>query len=259
MGKNLALLTLWTGLTISLWAGGIRYGMSRAEVETALGKPVSVLSQGPRLILLYPKSGRVELEQGVVVKLTGVPVEDEPPAPPPPAAAAKPTPSKENAARAAAEAKIEKARQENQRLIEEATEKLAESHNKVPLVIGPSPRQFWSTLVAGLVFRTLVTVVVLKIAFKWNDMHADWGQMYLPALADTATQAGIGAAAYTLWRADHLFYVDAAVSYFVLLGVLMKTTHACTLQRAVAVAGAAKLSSLVMWALISVVLLNLLT
>jgi hypothetical protein len=45
----------------------------------------------------------------------------------------------------------------------------------------------------------------------------------------------------------------------VLLGVLMKTTHACTLQRAVAVAGAAKLASVVIWTFLSVALLHLFT
>ena len=38
----------------------------------------------------------------------------------------------------------------------------------------------------------------------------------------------------------------------------MKTTHACTLQRAIAVAGAAKLASIVMWALLSIMLANML-
>ena len=55
-----------------------------------------------------------------------------------------------------------------------------------------------------------------------------------------------------------LFRVDDAISYLVLLVALMKFTHASSLKRAVAVAGAAKLASIVVWALLSVVLLNML-
>ena len=153
---------------------------------------------------------------------------------------------------------MEKQRQETQRRLEEATEKLAASHDNVQLDLRPKPARFWTGLIVGLVVRALFTVVVLKLAFKWSDVHADWGQMFIPALADTVTQSGISAAAFALWKTTQLFYIDSAISYFVLLGVLMKTTHACTLQRAVAVAGAAKLTSLVLWAAISVVLTHLL-
>ena len=38
----------------------------------------------------------------------------------------------------------------------------------------------------------------------------------------------------------------------------MKTTHACTLSRAVAVAGAAKIASLVVWTFLSVAIMRLL-
>jgi hypothetical protein len=105
----------------------------------------------------------------------------------------------------------------------------------------------------------LVTAVILKFAFKWSDVHADWSQMFIPALADSITQSVIAAAVYALWKTNHLFFLDTAASYFVLLGVLMKTTHACTLQRAVAVAGAAKLGSIIIWTFISVALLHLFT
>jgi hypothetical protein len=111
----------------------------------------------------------------------------------------------------------------------------------------------------GLLVRTLVTAVVLKMAFKWSDVHADWSQMFIPALADSITQSVIAAAVYALWKTNQLFFLDTAASYFVLLGVLMKTTHACTLQRAVAVTGAAKLASVVMWTFLSVALLHLFT
>jgi len=266
MRKCALLVIFGAGLTLSLWGAGVRYGMTRAEVEAELGKPTAVLHHGSRLVLLYPKNGRVEFEQGVVVTLFNVPVEGEgaataAPAPVPSAPAASATAPAAAADQAVpeAEAARERQRQEMQRRLEEATEALAENQGKMQLALGPTPRQFWTTAIVGLVFRTLFTAVALKMAFKWSDVHADWGQMFIPALADTLSQTGIRAGAFALWRTDQLFYVDTAISYFVLLGVLLKTTHACTLQRAVAVAGAAKLASIVLGALITVLLAHLLT
>ncbi len=260
------ILVVCLSLGVSLWGKGVRYGMSQAEVEAILGKPAAALTKGSRLVLLYPKSGRIELEQNAAVSIANLPIDTgesiASSAPPKPARtdiAPEPAPTEDDQAQAAADAKLERRRQEIQRRMEEATEKLSADSGKTPFVVRPSPSQFWSGLVAGLVFRTLLTVVVLKMAFKWSDVHADWVQMFLPALADTATQAIIRTAVYTLWRTDQLFHLDVAVSYFVLLWVVMKTTHACTLPRAVAVAGAAKLASIVMWALVSIMILNLLT
>jgi hypothetical protein len=266
MRKWTVLLVLCLSLGASLWGKGIRYGMSQAEVEAILGKPAAVLTKGPRLVLLYPKNGRIELEQGVAVSIANVPVDIEnssaSPVPAPPArtdTAAPSPPTEEEQAQAVAEARVGQHQKEIQRRLEEVTEKLSEGQGRVPFKIGPTPEEFWTGLAAGFVLRTLLTAVVLKMAFKWSDVHADWGQMFIPALADTVTQAVIGAVVYAFWRTDQLFHLDVAVSYFVLLGVLMKTTHAGTLQRAVAVAGAAKLASIVMWALLSVMILNLLT
>jgi hypothetical protein len=265
MRKYAGLVIFCLSLAVSLCAKGVRYGMNRAEVEASLGKPAAVLTHGSRLVLLYPKNGRVELEQGVVVTLSNVPVDTEnsatSPTPAAPASvdiAADSSNAADQKAQAAAEAAAERQRQEIQRRLEEATEKLAESHGKVQFDVAPKPARFWTGLIVGFVLRTLFTAVVLKFAFKWSDVHAEWGQMFIPALADTLAQSGISAAAFALWKTDQLFYIDSAISYFVLLGVLMKTTHACTLQRAVAVAGAAKLGSLILWAGVSVVLMHLL-
>lgn len=259
------ILVIGLGLVVSLWGKGVRYGMSQAEVEAILGKPAAVLTKGSRLVLLYPRNGRIELEQNAAVSIANLPIDagDSAASTPPmtPARtdlAPERAPAEEDRAQAAEDAKLEHRRQEIQRRLEEATEKLSANSGKIPFVMGPSPSRFWSGLFTGLVFRTLLTVVVLKMAFKWSDVHADWAQMFLPALADTATQGIISTAVYALWRTDQLFHLDVAVSYFVLLGVLLKTTHACTLPRAVAVAGAAKLASIVMWALLSIMILNLL-
>ena len=268
MGRFAAFLALLLllSLTIGAWAAGVRYGMSRSEVEEALGKPKSVLKQGSRFVLLYPKGGRVEFEQDIVVSLKNVPVDDGKVvtapslAPPPPAAPAKVAEIPDDRlGEAAAKIAGGNPRFDAQHAVEAATERLAKRPTDLGIRIVQPPRTFWGALAMGLLVRTLVTAVVLKIAFKWSDVHADWSQMFIPALADNISQSVIAAAVYAVWKTNQLFFLDTAASYFVLLGVLMKTTHACTLQRAVAVAGAAKLASVVMWTFLSVALLHLFT
>lgn len=268
MRRCLIFLVLCVGLAGSLSGKGIRYGMSRAEVEAALGAPSAVLTHGARIVLIYPKNGRVELEQDRTTTIVNLPLDtgNSSAAPAPPAVkqtkpAPKPPPSKEDKARAAqaaaAEAAAQRQQLEIQRKLTAEIERLSADHGKEPLVIGPTPAQFWAGLFIALVFRTLLTVVVLKLAFNWSDVHADWGQMFLPALANSVSQAVIGAVIFALWSTNQLFYLDEAVSFFVLLWVLMKTTHACTLQRAIAVACAAKLFTIVVWTFFSVMITRL--
>jgi hypothetical protein len=265
MRRCFTLLLFCFGLATSLWGGAVRYGMTRAEVEEVLGHPSAVLAQGSRLVLLYPKNGRIELEKGVAIQIFNLPVDigiplAPPPSPTPPekASAAKPLPEPTPAPKTTVDPEIEVPRLDSQRSLEADVHRVAAEQRAAALAVSPTRAKFWSGLLVAFVFRVLVTVIVLKLAFAWSDAHADWVQMFLPAIADSVTQAVIGATAFTLWSTNHLLHLDQAISYFVLLGVLLKTTHACTLPRAIAVAGAAKLASIVLWAFLSVMILQLL-
>lgn len=99
-------------------------------------------------------------------------------------------------------------------------------------------------------------MVVLKIAFKWADVHADWGQMFLPALVDMLVGTLVRGIGYALLKTDHFCHIDDGLSFFALLITLKFTTHASTIQRAMIVAVAAKLVNIVMWTLLSVVILQ---
>jgi len=265
MGRLVVIAVICLGLMIEAGAAGIRYGMTREEVEEALGEPQSVLKQGSRFVLLYPKAGRVEFEGGVVVNIKNVPLDIGTSAVAPsaaPTAAAAPAPAPANSHRQPAavpgQVKAAKPGVDAQRQLEALTEQLAHPPPEQPLMIVPPAASVWGALGVGLLVRTLVTAVVLKLAFKWSDVHAEWSQMFIPALADSGAQTGIAAGVFVLWRTQRLFFLDTAASYLVLLVVLMKTTHACTLSRAVAVAGAAKIASLVVWTFLSVAIMRLL-
>jgi hypothetical protein len=101
----------------------------------------------------------------------------------------------------------------------------------------------------------LLPVVILKVAFKWSDIPADWGQLFIPAAADVVTNSIIVGAANVFLGTDHLFHLNHAVSYVVLVGALRKT-HASSMARAVSVAGVAKLASIVLWSILSVLILQ---
>ncbi len=289
----LGVLTAWAG-------GGVREGMSRAEVEAALGRPVSALVKGDTVILRYPNNGRVELVKDKAVVLVRVLHADEVARAEAEAAAAQAVIDAELAAEAAEAKAAEKAAAQaeaaNARAaaaaaargepvalpagalqdLERVTEGLANAHGQPggpgaqsgahagatsPLIGGEAHGigaggGFWVGLVAMFLVQFAVGMVALKLAFKWADVHAEWSQMPIPALANAFTLAFLRAGAFALWRAPDLFYVDHAVALLVMLIVLRKTTHACTLPRAVAVAMAAKLTSFVVWVVLSVFVMN---
>jgi hypothetical protein len=266
MRQRVVVLLLWVVLSVACIAGGVHPGMTRSQAEAALGKPVSVLKKGDRTVLLYPSGGYLEFADGRLDVFRGVPVETA-------EEAAAATAAREAEARAREEA-VQQERREGELAaqadaaamaadqaaraqIEAAVERLSENPQATVSPFVESPSHFWMSLGIGAVFRLLISVVVLKLAFNWADVHADWSQMFLPAFADMASKAGIEGGVYALWGATELFHLDYAASYFVLLGTLMKTTHACTLARAVSVAVAAKVFSAVAWSFASVALLQL--
>lgn len=274
---------LW--VLISAWAAaaGVREGMTRAEVEAEAGKPLSVLTRGDTLVMRYPNDGRVELVEGKVVRVVRVRHADDPLTPAEQAAADAEREKAEADRLAKAEAEAEaraaaqeareatadqavaaghaKAEAEARRKLEESVERLSSEHEAGAAGamtgepgLAEEPSEFWTLLGVGALVQVLVGMVILKLAFKWADVHADWAQMFWPALAGMLGGAAVRAIGYAAWGVSEFFHLDDAVSYAALLFALMKTTHACTWQRAVGVAAASKLMSIVVWVFLSVAL-----
>lgn len=267
---------LWA--TVS-FAADIHEGMTRREVEAELGKPLSVMTLGETTILNYPNRGRVELVRDRVTESSRVRKQGDPSTRAGSEAAAAVKVSEEERVKLAAEAEAAaqlakanatadaaaaKAAARARRQMELAVENLSAEHGNQAgpmaesLMPRPEPAHFWLALAVGLIVQIGVGVVVLKLAFRWADVHADWDQMVWLAVAAAFAGAAVRTVAYTLWGITECFYVDDAISYFALLMTLMKTTHACTWQRAVAVAVAAKLMTLIVWVFLSVAIMRLL-
>ena len=245
-------------------AGGVRNGMTRLEVEEALGRPKAVLESNGRQVLLYPNGGRVELSGGKLVYSTkvtvdvGTPALESTPAPvanaevvvpsvapvasvspvslAKPASTAVPVAEKdEMAVYTPAQATAQS------RLLDKSLEDMSRAHSQPGVLTHPDPARFWIELLLSSLVQLLAAVVVLKFAFAWAEVHADWGQMWIPALADTVATMAVRSLAYILCGATELFQMDNGIAFLVLLWVLMKTTHACTWPRAVGVAMTTKM------------------
>ncbi len=224
----------WLVGACALTAAGVREGMTRQEVEAAIGAPVSTLSAGGRTIMNYPGDGRVELRAGLVVSAVRVPRHDdvvlapEATMPAPEVAVVATTPAPANAPTPAPEP-------------EPADE----------------PDSFWTELLVALLAQTATGWVVLKLAFRWEDLQASWLELFLPALAAAAAGALVRGVAWSLWQSTDLYRLDDALSFGALIVALLKLTNACTFSRAAGVAVAAKLMTIVVWSLLSVALTRL--
>lgn len=249
-------------------AAGLRYDMTEAEVRAAAGPPTSLLDRGDRAIWMYPDGGRVEFEQGRAISIQNMLMATEAELIEAQAAAAEAEHlAVEEAELLAAEevtameAEMAVADAAVMQAMSDSVEQLEAQYEGggMPVDLGlgpPEPKEYWLTLAVQAVLGVLITMVVLKMAFKWADIHADWSQMFLPALVDMFAVVVIRAGGYVLLKTDQFFHIDDGVSFFALLITLKLTTHASSLQRAVTVAVAAKLASIVVWSLLSVVILQ---
>jgi nucleoid-associated protein YgaU len=263
MFKALLLVGLWLGSLGMALAAGVGEGMTRAEVEAAVGKPLSVLERNGVTVLRYPNDGRVELTAGRVTRVVRVRHVSDPATPEELAAeeAAKLAKAEAEALKAeqAAEAEAAKAEAAAEAMEADVARLTAEHEGGAASTVGAmmgghSANEFWTMLGIGALVQVGVGMVILKLAFRWADVHADWDQMLWPALAAMAGGAAVQTVGFLAWNVTEFFRVDDAVSYVALLVALLKTTHACTWQRAFAVAAAAKLMTIVVWAFLSVAL-----
>lgn len=268
----IGLLTVcwWSGMLV---AAGLSYQMTPEEVKAAAGPPTSLLERGGRAIWMYPDGGRVEFENGRVVTIQNMlmATEAEVLAAEEEAAEAERLAVEETervaaeaeAARAAESAKLEaemaEAHAETMEMISDSIEQLEAQHDggMPDLGLGPPPAsEFWIALAVQSMLGVVIMMLVLKMAFKWSDIHADWAQLFLPAIVDMFAGTVIRGGGYALLKTDQFYHIDDGVSFFALLITLKLATHASTLQRAVAVAVAAKLASIVVWTVLSVVILQ---
>lgn len=254
-------LGLFLGLAGLLLGEGIRLNMTGPEVEMAVGRPTSQLARGDRAIWNYPEGGQVVLEGGRVVSFKNLAEATEGGDLPEEAVAAETVTSDlVNEAEAVVEADFEIRSAEEMDEFSETVKELEALHQEGPramqeAMMPPPAKSGWGAVMAEALFMMILSVIVLKIAFKWSDIDSEWKQMFLPALANVVTATSVLVVAKLVLGTSEVFYLDHALSYFVLVLVLQRTTHASSLARAVSVAGVTKIASIVLLSILSVFVL----
>ena len=174
----------------------IGVGDTRDEVLRQFGKPSSQARRGTHEILLYPKGGRVELVEGRVVDVKGVfptaPVGSETPAPASKAGTPKAEPQESDSP---VPTPTPAFRDEYNPAV--AANELAKHVEKMDTAWGPAPerQELHSPLDAvpefalGLLLRFVITVIALKLAFKYWEMDAFWKGTFFIAGIDMALHA----------------------------------------------------------------------
>ena len=269
---NVRLLVFAIGclLMVSASAQGVRFNMTPAQVEAEIGKPSSSMSRGDRSVWMYPGDGRVEFLNGRAVDIRNLTI-DTSGSPIEPAETLSETVPAETTGvavtdpEAAAPDEVASMLESEQSPYAGALPEAFSADDEEDLEWDeeayeyeePSTWQVMMGIGIEALLTMIVTMLVLKAAFKWSDIHADWSQMILPSVADVSTKTGVVLFAELVLDTSSVFHLDYALSYLALVIVLMKATHASTLHRAVQVAAAAKVASIVVWALLSVFLLQM--
>jgi hypothetical protein len=252
----------------------IGIGETREDVLSQLGKPTSVARRGDREIFLYPKGGRIELIGGKVADVKG-PL-PEALAPPPVAVTAVPnqtTPAPEavapvspvtdpDTAKAAQKASAKSASPDYSPAI--AANELAKHVEKMDTPWGAAPpkQETHSVLdsipsfLLGLVLRFGITILALKLAFKYWEMDAFWKGILAIAGIDLALHAAFELLGPLTGGFTTLTPVENGVPGLVLIYTINRFCFNKRLQNAVFTAAAVKTVVTMLYVFLALALLN---
>ena len=253
-------------------ASAVHYGQSRDEVIKELGKPNSDLKRGNREVLLY-KAGRIELEDGKVAVVQGLPVtagEDPAPvAPTPEPAVAKPVqppvaaPAQAETQSKAASAKPQKSVE--QEMLDADAAARAKMEKDIEALSNPAPVQVahdagparWMSFGVELLIKGLMMLAALKLTTKYWGVEISWSGLVIAAAADTVTRAVVGGVVLWALGLGSTMYADEAAAALVLMVVLRKVSYNQSLTQAVRITITSKTFSIVVGSFLSVVVTRL--
>ncbi len=258
----------WLGFCLvgAVAARAVELGMRRVNVVQELGEPSSALGRGGNEVLTYKNGVRITLKDGRVTEMTGleaIPAASATAtaavAAPTPAAAepAEPPLTKEQAA--------ELARQEKQWAQEEAKSRAAMEKTLADLEHSPSPPSPMAVhafvaldFVIGLLVKWGLTVVALKLTFKYWGAEIFWRGLMLVALVDTVIRAAFGLVGQLVLKTPSMFYMDEAAAGIVMVFMLRKMSINQSFSQAVTITMTTKVFSIVVGSFLFVALLHLL-
>lgn len=273
-------------------AAGLAVGVgdTREDVLRELGKPASAARRGDREILVYPKGGRVELAEGRVVDVKGPlpepiaataapaavpttpPVTAAPPPPSTPAVAVKSSPTTKAAPSTAnpatppirkdtAETDDEEADSINPAVAANALGDQVEKMNTAwgeKLEPEPSTAHVHGlSLMLGLIIRFGITVLALKVAFKYWEMDAFWKGIFVIAGIDAALHGLFELLGPATGGFTQMHAVESGVPGLVMIYTINRFCFNKRLQNAVVTAASVKVFATLCHVFAVVALLNM--
>jgi len=251
----------------------IGIGDAREEVLRQLGKPTSVAIRGDHEILLYPGGGRVEIIEGKVADLKGplpaVAPALEPTALAPPAvtneaavAPAKPAVPDPVLAVAAPEPGEDVSYEYNPAI---AANELAKHVEKMDTAWGASPQMeplhapldSIPAFITGLLLRFVITLVALKLAFRYWEMDAFWIGTFFIAGIDITLHAILELLGPATSGLSMLFAVEYGIPGLVMIYTIHRFCFNKRIQNAVLTATAVKLVVMIIYVVVGVAALNM--
>lgn len=230
-------------------------GSSRADVVAELGKPLSTAQRGPVEILNYPKKVKIELENGVVVDIRGytpagvtlptaTAAKEEKPTTAPSTPASEPSPAKKTPPK-----KPEKNEEDEDvaasnpavgaNLLGDKVEKMNTAWGDAP--VAPKKKAFdLPELLVGLALHFVLTIVGLRLAFKYWEMDAFWSGTFAIASIDTVIKGIMEGLDPITQGFSTLGHVDAAVAWLVMIGTIRHFCFNKRIQNAVLTAAFVK-------------------
>jgi hypothetical protein len=218
---------------LAVFSAGFAYadllvGSKRADVIAELGKPTSAARRGAQEILLYPKGVRIELERDVVVDLKGyIPTATAGVATPAVTSASPATPAaapSANSAPAPKPAKKPAAHEDDDFNPAVAANALGDEVAKMDTAWGSSPPPMPQKkapspleLIVGMLLRFGITIMALRVAFKYWEMDAFWKGTFAIAGIDAVVHGSLTALSPMTGGFTTLGHVDEAIAWFVMI------------------------------------------
>lgn len=266
------LAALATTFAATLFSAEIGMGDSRETVLAQLGKPTSIARRGDHEIFLYPKGGRVEFVHDKVTDVKGplptvasaAPVASAP-APTARTATAKPEAATKTVSPAAPKPPRPPAAPTSDDYNPAVgANELAKHVEKMDTAWGtapprhhePSALESLPAFLAGLLLRFGLTIVALKLAFKYWEMDAFWNGIFAIAGIDVGLHGGLQLLGPATGGFTTMGGVENGIPGLVLIYTIGRFCFNKRLQNAILTAAAVKTVVMILYLFAGLALLN---
>ncbi len=255
-------LSLLAGLffTIAVTAQelAVEPGMSRIQVIQALGEPASTMSRGGVEVLSYRDGAKITLHGGVVSEATGLklimPSTEE--------VSAEATPSKsapsaeDQAIITTGEAARAQQDSDQRAKFEQAIAEMEDRQANPERHYAPPPFNLVS-FVAGLLIKTFITLMAVKLTAKYWGYELLWGGAIIVASVDTAVRTVINMGGKIILGMPSVFYADEAVAAMVMVMLVKKTSTSQSLNQAIQITITTKIFTIIVGSFLATMVLQL--